>query len=52
MITREVKILGLATAFEDYDKNNIENLRLLFDKVQTDRRHFFNIKATNEYFEW
>lgn len=25
----EVKVLGVATAFEDYDKNTIENLRLL-----------------------
>ena len=26
---RNVVVLGLATAFEDYDKNNLENLRLL-----------------------
>ena len=26
---KEVKVIGVATAFEDYDKNTIENLRLL-----------------------
>lgn len=26
---RDVKIIGLATAFEDYDKNTLENLKLL-----------------------
>jgi len=30
-----VKVLGLATAFEDYDKNNIENLKLLLTKYET-----------------
>ena len=25
----EVKVLGIATAFEDYDKNNLDNLKLL-----------------------
>ncbi len=29
---KEVKVLGLATAFEDYDKNTIENLKLLLSK--------------------
>lgn len=28
----EVKVLGVATAFEDYDKNTLENLRLLLTK--------------------
>lgn len=26
---KDVKVLGVATAFEDYDKNNLENLKLL-----------------------
>jgi peroxiredoxin len=30
-----VKVLGLATAFEDYDKNNLENLKLLLTKYET-----------------
>lgn len=29
-----VKVIGLATAFEDYDKNTVENLKLLIDKQQ------------------
>ena len=28
----EVKVLGIATAFEDYDKNNLDNLKLLVTK--------------------
>jgi len=28
----EVKVLGIATAFEDYDKNTLDNLRLLLTK--------------------
>lgn len=28
----EVKVLGVATAFEDYDKNTLDNLRLLLTK--------------------
>ena len=30
-----VKVLGLATAFEDYDKNTLENLELLLTKGET-----------------
>ena len=26
---KEVKVLGIATAFEDYDKNTLENLEIL-----------------------
>lgn len=29
-----VKVIGLATAFEDYDKNTVENLELLLDEQQ------------------
>jgi peroxiredoxin len=29
-----VKVIGLATAFEDYDKNTIDNLKLLLDKQE------------------
>jgi peroxiredoxin len=29
-----VKVIGLATAFEDYDKNTVENLKLLLDEQQ------------------
>jgi thiol-disulfide isomerase/thioredoxin len=29
-----VKVIGLATAFEDYDKNTVENLKLLIDKQE------------------
>ncbi len=29
---KEVKIFGIATAFEDYDKNTLENLKLLLSK--------------------
>lgn len=29
-----VKVIGLATAFEDYDKNTVDNLKLLIDKQQ------------------
>jgi hypothetical protein len=28
----EVRVLGIATAFEDYDKNNLDNLKLLVTK--------------------
>ena len=28
----EVKVLGVATAFEDYDKNTLDNLKLLLSK--------------------
>ena len=33
--TQGVVVLGLATAFEDYDKNTTENLRLLLSKRET-----------------
>ena len=39
-----VKVLGLATAFEDYDKNNIENLRLLLTKYETIGDTFLTLK--------
>jgi peroxiredoxin len=29
---KEVKVFGIATAFEDYDKNNLENLKLLLSE--------------------
>ena len=29
-----VKVIGLATAFEDYDKNTVDNLKLLLDKQE------------------
>ena len=29
-----VKVIGLATAFEDYDKNTVDNLKLLIDKQE------------------
>jgi thiol-disulfide isomerase/thioredoxin len=29
-----VKVIGLATAFEDYDKNTVDNLKLLIEKQQ------------------
>jgi hypothetical protein len=29
---RDVKVLGIATAFEDYDKNTLDNLKLLLTK--------------------
>jgi thiol-disulfide isomerase/thioredoxin len=29
-----VKVIGLATAFEDYDKNNMDNLKLLLEKQE------------------
>ena len=33
--TQGVAVLGLATAFEDYDKNTTENLKLLISKRET-----------------
>ena len=29
---KDVRVIGIATAFEDYDKNNIENLKLLLSE--------------------
>src|ERR671939_429202 len=29
-----VKVIGLATAFEDYDKNTVDNLKLLLEKQE------------------
>jgi len=35
----DVIVLGLATAFEDYDKNTLDNLRLLLTSGEVNWRH-------------
>ena len=42
----DVVVLGLATAFEDYDKNTIDNLRLLLSSGQVIGETF---NALNQY---
>ncbi len=43
---REVKVFGIATAFEDYDKNNLENLKLLLSEGRVVGETF---KALKQY---
>jgi peroxiredoxin len=43
---KEVKVFGIATAFEDYDKNNLENLKLLLSEGRVVGETF---KALKQY---
>ncbi len=43
---KNVKVLGVATAFEDYDKNTLQNLELLVSENQVIGETFKTLKTT------
>ena len=43
---KNVKVLGVATAFEDYDKNTLQNLELLLSENQVIGETFKALKTT------
>jgi peroxiredoxin len=55
---KEVRVLGIATAFEDYDKNNLENLRILLtegrvigETYKTLRQHGKLVNGNSLYYK-